>query len=296
MHPVLQAAIDNPRFPEPYDWTNVHIPRASRLRAGTNYLEPLIVMGESRGRPANDNEQRTPWPLYDEYVAERLGRDAVTNSKNWNTAVWIDRIYRVATLPEEALGPSHWIASTLSEEELDGYEPAEIVPPEATAYLSMIAEMERIKRVARGYDLVGTHEASSSNDPTLPTGVEIRADANKILRLLMVGMRGLWKPVKRAIIDHVEMWKLAQGVSRQFAPTAGRQRVLDGLEIAADIRRDVLRWEGCSHRLTGNPCSPLGIRACDLPAHWRTAANDDCRAVNVAARPPWGDPTPGVLF
>lgn len=283
MHPVLQAAIDNPRFPEPYDWANVDVPHVSRSTARTNYLAPLIVMNEPKGRPANDNEQRTPWPLYDEYVAERLGKDAVTNSRNWNTAIWIDRIYRIAMLPEQALGPPHWIASGVSDEESNGYEPTEVVPSEALAYLSMIVEMERVRKSARGYDLVGTHEASSSTDPMLPTGVEIRADANKILRLLMAGMRGLWKPVKRAIVDHAEMWKLAQGVSRQFAPTAGRQRVLDGLEIAADIRRDVLRWESSSDRLAGNPCSPLGAKAADLPAHWRTAANDDCRALNVAA-------------
>jgi hypothetical protein len=285
MHPVLQAAIDIPRFPEPYDWTKVNIPRVSRMPARTNYLEPLLVIGEAKARPANDNEQRTPWPLYDEYVAERLGSDAFTNSRNWNTAIWIDRIYKIAMLPEEALGPPHWISSGLSDDELDRYEPTEVVPKEAVSLLSMIAEVERIKRAERGYDLVGIHEASASADPTLPTGVEVRADANKILRLLMVGMRGLWKPVKCAIVDHSEMWKLGitQGVSRQLAPTAGRQRVLDGLGIAADIRRDVLRWEGIPHRLSGNPCSPLGSKANDLPEHWRRAANDDCRALTLAA-------------
>src|SRR5258708_31340449 len=140
MHPVLQAAIDNPRFAKPYGRTNADVARVSRLPVRTNYLEPLIFMGESRGRPANDNEQRTPWPLYDEYVAERLGRDAVTNSRNWNTAIWIDRIYRIAMLPEQALGPPHWIASALAKKELqDGYEPTEVVPPEAVPVLSMIA-------------------------------------------------------------------------------------------------------------------------------------------------------------
>ena len=130
---------------------------------------------------------------------------------------------------------------------------------------------------------VGTHEVSTSKDPALPTGVEVRCDASKKLRLLQIGMRGLWKPVKQAIIDHAEMWTLgiSQGVSRAMAATAGRQRVLDGLSIAADIRQDIRRWESLDHRVTEGTCSPFGRKAADISAKWRIAANDDCRAVCI---------------
>ena len=79
------------------------------------------------------------------------------------------------------------------------------------------------------------------------------------------------------------MWTLgiSQGVSRNFAPTAGRQRDIDGLSIAADIRRDIQRWEALGHRVAEGTCSPLGQKAADISAKWRKAANDDCRAVCI---------------
>ncbi len=300
LHPVLQAAIDNPRFPARYNYDGDFLPswQPGRYVSPPNYLADLLLLSDETlipdnsplkiespkitierpdgkaakpisiiaskavkkvegapltARAANDNEKGTPWPLYDEYVAERLGRDAYANSKNWN-------------------------------KELDGYKAESVIPPEAVALLSVIEKIERIKRKEIGCDPVGTHEVSTSKDTRLPTGVEIRADANKILRLLQVGMRGLWRPVKLAIVDHVEIWTLGitQGVSRGMAPTAGRQRILDGLSIAADIRQDVLRWEGLDHRVEEGTCSPLGRKASDLPAKWRQAANVDCRALKVA--------------
>jgi len=331
LHPVLQAAIDNPRFPARYNYDGDFLPswQPGRYVSPPNYLADLLLLSDETlipdnsplkiespkitierpdgkaakpisiiaskavkkvegapltARAANDNEKGTPWPLYDEYVAERLGRDAYANSKNWNTAMWIDKIYAIAMLPPIALGPPHWVSSALCAEALDGYKAESVIPPEAVALLSVIEKIERIKRKEIGCDPVGTHEVSTSKDTRLPTGVEIRADANKILRLLQVGMRGLWRPVKLAIVDHVEIWTLGitQGVSRGMAPTAGRQRILDGLSIAADIRQDVLRWEGLDHRVEEGTCSPLGRKASDLPAKWRQAANVDCRALKVA--------------
>jgi hypothetical protein len=97
-------------------------------------------------------------------------------------------------------------------------------------------------------------------------------------------MRGLWKPVKLAIVDYAEMWKLGitQGVSRPMAPTAGRQRVLDGLGIAAEIRQDILRWETLDQLVKEGACSPLGRKGADVLAKWRQAANNDCRTLNAA--------------
>lgn len=323
MHPVLQAAIDNPRFPTPIDWGSVAFHNSPRMlpvrdsnlaelvisgvdtlvldneggsaacvaftgpnpSPGIRIARPKIVTGIGApitGRPVNDNEKGLPWPLYDEYVAERLGKDIVENSKNWATVIWLDRIFQMALLPDRAIGPVHWFTSGMSDEERsDGYETENVVPPNVDAVLHILGAAKKARLKAQGYKNkeVGVHEASAGRNPELPTGVEIRVDTTKILRLLQIGMRALYEPVKHAIVDHTEMWKLGitQGVSRQLAPTAGRQRVVDGLRIAADIRKDVEGWERNSGRLSGNPCSPLGRKAGDLPPSWRTAANDNCR-------------------
>jgi hypothetical protein len=248
---------------EPRNWESMEFPHAQRTGVIGRPASPRQIgehvavtisgdddksaVGATTGRPANDNEKGTPWPLYDEYVAERLGKDAYANSKHWNTAMWIDGIYNMAMLPDRSLGPLHWFSSgaDFASEEIDGYSATHVIPPEVVSVLNLLDGVERIRRKRRGYELVGTHETSADRDPRAPTGVEVRSDASKKLRMLQVGMRGLWTPVKQAIVDHTELWKIGitQGVSRAMAPTAGRQRVLDGLGLAADIRQDISRWE-----------------------------------------------------
>jgi hypothetical protein len=263
-----------------------HSPRTgvigrSALSRHLGHHEPIVISGDEKtGRAANDNEKGLAWPLYDEYVAERLGKDAYANSKNWNTALWIDGIYQAAMLPDRALGPVHWISNALDDYELAGYEFEDVIPAEALSFLNIIEAVERLNRKEKGGDKpVPMHEVRGDVDPRLPTGVEVRSDASKKLRLLQAGMRGLWKPVKQAIADHAEMWTLGitQGVSRGMAPTAGRQRVLDGLGIAADIRQDIQRWEALDYRVKEGTCSPLGRRGAFVPTKWRLLANDDCR-------------------
>jgi hypothetical protein len=73
-----------------------------------------------------------------------------------------------------------------------------------------------------------------------------RADAGKILRILMLGMRSLWRPVIRAIADHATtMTSLGktQGAGDKVAAAVGRQRVIEGLRIAESIRKGIARSE-----------------------------------------------------
>jgi hypothetical protein len=59
-----------------------------------------------------------------------------------------------------------------------------------------------------------------------------RVESDKIIRMLMVGMRTLWHPVIRAIADRVTMKSLgkSQGVDNdKAASVAGRWRVIEGL-------------------------------------------------------------------
>jgi hypothetical protein len=263
---VLERMIQNPP-----DTISVVASKAAKITFGEG--APITA------RPANDNELR--FPLHDEYMLKRLGKDAYQNSENWNTAMWIDGIYRVAMLPDRSLGPLHWFSSgaEFASEDMDRFSATHAVPPEVVSVLNLLDRVESVRREQRGYELVGTHECSTDRDPCKPTGVEVRSDASKKLRLLQAGMRGLWKPVKQAVVDHAEMWTLGitQGVSRALAPTAGRQRVLDGLGIAADIRKDISRWEASDHRLKEATCSPLGRKGAFVPTKWRVLANNDCR-------------------
>ena len=260
-----------------------------------------ITFGEGApitARPANDNELR--FPLHVEYLAERLGKNEEENGRNWDTAMWFDGIYRAAMLPDRSLGPLHWFSSgaEFASEDMDRFSATHVIPPEVVSVLNLLDRVERIRRKQRGYDLVGIHECSTDRDPRSPTGVEVRSDASKKLRLLQAGMRGLWKPVKQAIVDHAEIWTLGitQGVSRALAPTAGRQRLLDGLGIAADIRKDIARWEACDHRLKEGTCR----RPLDEKGHL-CRQNGASLPMTIAVgqrppRPPTGDPPPHLLL
>jgi hypothetical protein len=180
------------------------------------------------GHPANDSEKGKPYPLYTEYVEGRLGKDAYANSKHWNTALWIYDTYSTAMLPDRSLGPLHWFSSG-ADKDIDQDTPCcsmeNIVPPSTVSVLNILAALKRVEQSRlkkQGYKnkTVGTHEASSSKDPRLPTGVEVRCDASKKLRLLQIGMRGLWKPVKQAVIDQADTYRAVRTQSVIWSPAS----------------------------------------------------------------------------
>jgi hypothetical protein len=61
--------------------------------------------GPPSGRVPTNDEKRGAWHLQHEYLATRLGKNEEENSRLWNTAKWIDRLYRIATTPAEAISP-----------------------------------------------------------------------------------------------------------------------------------------------------------------------------------------------
>ncbi len=61
--------------------------------------------GPPAGRVPTNLEKSGAWQLQEEYLAGRLGKNDEENSRLWNTAKWIDRLIRIATMPAEALPP-----------------------------------------------------------------------------------------------------------------------------------------------------------------------------------------------
>jgi hypothetical protein len=289
VHKVLQNAIDHPRMPGPTNYADTLFWWQYQVTPRKSYMPQLLLLnGETERRVANDNEKGGIWPLYNEYDEKRLGRDADANARNWQTAIWFDSVLRAAEMPQNALPAMHMTITDADDDAIysesgelaDGFEAIRIVPTEAEI---MIAVMEKIATLD-GKKIGKLYAGSQTNcsDWKQPRGVERRSDALKIQRMLQVNMRGLYKPVRAAVVEQTELWRLGitEGVSRGYAATAGRQRVIDGLEIAADIRRDVMRWEEVTERLPEGTCSPLGRKADEL-GHWRQAANDDCRTRGV---------------
>jgi hypothetical protein len=109
--------------------------------------------------------------------------------------------------------------------------------------LRLIDEIEYIDALAN----IDVKKLALTADP-LPEQIDFpspaeRAHASKIVRMLMLGMRSLWRPVIRAIADHATMTSLGQGKGKDVAAAVGRQRVIEGLRIAESIRKGIARSE-----------------------------------------------------
>ena len=62
-----------------------------------------VYLGPPSGRVPNDDEKRGAWHLENEYLAGRLGKNEEENGRLWNTVKWIDRHFRIATMPADAI-------------------------------------------------------------------------------------------------------------------------------------------------------------------------------------------------
>jgi hypothetical protein len=62
-------------------------------------------LGQPSGRIPTDHEKRGAWQLQEEYLEGRLGKNEEENGRNWNTATWMDKLLRIASMPAEALPP-----------------------------------------------------------------------------------------------------------------------------------------------------------------------------------------------
>jgi hypothetical protein len=118
--------------------------------------------------------------------------------------------------------------------ELSGYDLARLVD-----------DLEKCDKLAK----IDVNKLARNADPLaeridLPGPIERQA-AIKVLRMLMLGMRSLWHPIKRAIADHSTMKSLGktQGVGDSVAAAVGRTRVIEGLRIAESIRKGLGRQD-----------------------------------------------------
>jgi hypothetical protein len=231
-------------------------------------------IGLPSGRTPSNEEKRGAWQLQAEYLEGRLGKNDEENSRNWNTATWIDRLIRTATMPAEAVKGSNLYTDTFHEvTDPIGDDPNDDPADENEEYEVEKPEVDR-RRDKNGndplaieisdYDLVmlwdyfkecdylakiDVNKLAGKSDP-LPQRIELpgpieRQEAIKILRILMLGMRLLWHPVIRSIVNHATMNSLGktQGVGDKVAATVGRTRVIEGLRLAESIRKGLARQE-----------------------------------------------------
>ncbi len=217
--------------------------------------------GPPSGRAPTNEEKRGAWQLQDEYLAGRLGKNGEENSRLWNTAKWIDRLYRIATIPAEAvktlnLSAGDWVDVANPEEISEGFGVGRVKIDER--------DKERLALKLSDHDLaclvdyikdsdelakIDINDLVRDADP-LPERIDLpgpieRQEAIKIVRMLMVGMRSLWHPVKRSITDHATMKSLGktQNVGDGVAAAVGRARVIEGLRLAESIRKGLTRQE-----------------------------------------------------
>jgi hypothetical protein len=88
--------------------------------------------GPPSGRLPTDDEKQGAWQLQQEYLAARLGKNEEENGRLWNTATWIDKLLRLATMPAEGLPPFNiYIGDKISQstEELERLTGRMMKPP-----------------------------------------------------------------------------------------------------------------------------------------------------------------------
>jgi hypothetical protein len=250
-----------------------------RDRDGTPF-EPVQTKcpkyhGPPSGRIPTNEEKRGAWQLQEEYLAGRLGKNDEENSRNWNTAKWIDRLFRTATTPADAVKSLNLCADGWEDAFSYDYEDPEADPDEKNEGFGLerfkINELDK-KRITiqlSDYDLARLSDYFKEHDELakididkvvrdtdpLPESIDLpgpieRQEAIKIVRMLMLGMRSLWHPVIRAIAGHATMKSLGktQGAGDGVAAAVGRQRVIEGLRLAESIRKGLARRECGSAR------------------------------------------------
>jgi hypothetical protein len=229
-----------------------------------------LYNGPPSGRVPTNEEKRGAWQLQEEYLVGRLGKNHAENSRHWNTARWIDKVIRTATMPAEAVKSLNLCTDGWSDAFSPDYKDQEGFPDERNdgfgvtrfkvderdkARLAIklsdddIASLTAYFKECDDLASIDTNKLVLKADP-LPVRIDMpgsieRQEAIKIMRMLMVGMRSLWHPVKRAIVDHATMKSLGetQNVGDGVSATVGRTRVIEGLRLAESIRKKLNRQE-----------------------------------------------------
>lgn len=194
--------------------------------------------GPPSGRTGNAAEKRSAWQLQEEYLAGRLGKNEEENSRLWKTAKWFDRHVRIATLPAHAVkGLNLYVdgwhdviapANKEPEDELPDYgngveyEPLNINERDKKQLLLKLPddyELARLIDYLNECDQIAKIDENKLAREAEPRPVQIdlpgpidRQESGKIVRMLKLGMRSLWYPVKAAIIDHATMTALGKTI------------------------------------------------------------------------------------
>jgi hypothetical protein len=225
--------------------------------------------GRPKARDATIGEINGAWQLQEEYLADRLGKDVEENSRLWNTAKWIDKHYRIATMPAQAVSGMNLITGRweehLSSEEIFGScsEDEEIEASFGQERFSVDRRTkESVALKLSDQDLISLADYFKEHDKLtaidinklalnanpLPERIDLpkpidRTESGKIIRMLMLGMRSLWRPVIRAIADHATMKALGktQNVGDGVAASVGRTRIIEGLRVADSIKKRLAR-------------------------------------------------------
>ncbi|MCK1284680.1 hypothetical protein IVB41_12200 [Bradyrhizobium sp. 44] len=263
--PVLTAAIVRNQIAERRSGSNV--PGFYRPGERAEDGVPFDVEPEKpppyHGPPvdhATDKISRT-WYLQEEYFAGRLGDHLNENGRNWATAQWLDRIYSTATLPANATATQNFLTGVAQKDEgaVEGDFAYDEEPTAGeTEELNFDKKDKRKLRIdvpdfqlsqlidaCEELDEVAKLDASklARRVPSLPTPDQLdRAEAQKLLRMIIVGTRSLWWPLKRAMFHNATMKSLGKGDSAN-APAAGRQRVVEGLRYIYSVKRNLARHD-----------------------------------------------------
>ena len=223
--------------------------------------EPSVQYnGPPTGRSATDDEKRGAWQLQTEYLEGRLGKNEEENCRLWNTAKWIDRHLRIATMPAHAvktlnLHVDGWddvvdLANKEPEDDLPpyehglGYEKLNIDERDKQQLLLKLPDDYELAKLVDYFNecdklaKIDANKLARDADP-LPVRIDLpgpidRQESIKIIRMLKLGMRSLWYPVRAAIVDHATMTALGKTRTGNVAGV-GRQRVIEGLRITAKI-------------------------------------------------------------
>lgn len=253
---------------------------------------------ERRRQPTTE-EKNGVWRLESEYDVGRLGKNRVENSRLWDCALWFLRLHEIATKPASATRALSLITAPMSDEinatDVEDFESLdhELRPHtfETLYIMEMVKELDRIEQEQPA------PPKSNRQRPVFDSrleAVELRIDADKTLRMLKAGMRTLWNPVKLAVVDRIELNELgtSDGVGPSGAAAAGRQRVIEGLRIAASIRSEISRHERALEARYKDRCildsidwgtALAGLAVVGLPPKL-LPANDNYRSADAAQR------------
>jgi hypothetical protein len=103
--PVVLSLLAKPRFATRRSGSKAQGFLDGEYKSVEPEVRPIYRGYATSGRTPNDEDKRGAWQLQEEYLAGRLGKNEEENGKLWNTVKWIDRNYRIATTPAEALSP-----------------------------------------------------------------------------------------------------------------------------------------------------------------------------------------------